>query len=71
LFNRRSSVAGRERISPDVASSTRLEQATAAYFEGLPADVACEELELAIALDAWTNEGDFQDGACGTDLPTQ
>jgi hypothetical protein len=40
----------------------RLEQATSAYFENLPAEATREELNLATALDASANESDFDRG---------
>ena len=40
----------------------RLERATAAYFENLPTEAACEELNLSAALDASAGESDFDRG---------
>ncbi len=43
-------------------SRNRLEQATAAYFERLPAEAAGEESDLATALDESAGESDFDRG---------
>ena len=43
-------------------SRSRLERATAAYFENLPAEAAREESDLATALDGRANEIGFDRG---------
>ena len=43
-------------------SRSRLERATAAYFENLPAEAAREESDLATALDASAYGSDFDRG---------
>jgi hypothetical protein len=64
-------MARRERISTTIASRSRLELATAAHFEFLPADAAREELNLATALDACVNESEFRDTRWERDSLTQ
>jgi len=63
-------MARRGKISTTMASRSRLEQATVAYFEILPADAAPEELKIATGVDVCTNEIDLWDAPWEADLPT-